>query len=197
MGATGSRQDLRQASESLTMLRQSVEALHNSYQTIVLMVLQSLALNRLGGADEALDILRQAIQLAKPGGWVYPFVESGPPMAELLERLTHQNGAGDYPRRVLDQFPRPGRSPPDTAAANPRDLIGHDAGLTEPLTRREVDVLELLAQRLQTKEIATRLFVSPETVKTHLKNLYQKLGVKNRREASVKAAAMVARRGDT
>ena len=86
------------------MLRQSTEALNNTYQTIELLVLQSLALERLGSADEALDVLRQAIKLAEPGGWVHPFVELGSPMAELLERLVDRKEVSDC---------RPKRSPPN------------------------------------------------------------------------------------
>ncbi|MBW2439200.1 MAG: response regulator [Deltaproteobacteria bacterium] len=59
--------------------------------------------------------------------------------------------------------------------------------LVEPLTNRELDVLELLAQRLSNQEIAEKMFVSITTVKTHLQNIYGKLGVSKRREAVEKA----------
>jgi len=186
MVATGSHENLEQASELCGTLHQSVEAVHNTYQMIEILVLQCIALGKQGRIDEALKVLQQVIKLAEPGTWIRPFVELGRPMAELLERLVDRKGGSDYLQLVLDKFPGPGQQPAGTAADS-------ETWLAEPLTRRELDVLELLAQRLQTKEIAARLFVSPETVKSHLKNLYQKLDVKNRREAAIKAAEILSR----
>jgi len=137
--------------------------------------------------------LQQVIKLAEPGGWVYPFVESGRPIAELLERLADQKGISNHVHLVLNKFPTHEQQPTGTTADASRITTGSGARGVEPLTCREFDVLELLAQRLQTKEIAARLFVSPETVKSHLKNLYQKIDVKNRRDAAIKAAEIVSR----
>jgi LuxR family maltose regulon positive regulatory protein len=197
MVATGSRESLQQAGEMLARLRQSAEALRNIYQSIDLLVLQSLALEKLGRTDEALEVLQQAVKLAQAGGWIRPFVELGRPMAELLERLADQKGVSDYVHLVLDKFPTHDEQPAGTAAGESRTSADSGVWLAEPLTKREFDVLQLLAQRLQTKEIAAKLFVSPETVKAHLKHLYQKLDVKNRREAAIKAAEILSRRRDT
>lgn len=79
---------------------------------------------------------------------------------------------------MVQDVPEPQAAP--TISAGPQPLV-------EPLTNRELDVLELLAQRLQNKEIAEKLFISDETVKGHLKNIYQKLNVSKRREAVEKA----------
>jgi LuxR family maltose regulon positive regulatory protein len=177
--ATGSETDLRKATGLLEILRPAAEALRNTCQTIEILVLQSVALKKQGRSDEAFEVLEQTLALAEPGGWFYPFVESGPPMADLLKRAMKQGTHGDYAREILATF--------GARASRPVTDAGQ---LVEPLTNREEEILELLDLRLRDKEIATRLCVSTETVKSHLRNLYQKLGVRNRREAVTKARSL-------
>ena len=64
------------------------------------------------------------------------------------------------------------------------------AAMIEPLSRREQEILELLAQRMTAKEIAQKLVVSDQTVKRHRVNVYQKLGVHTRRDAIAAAVAL-------
>lgn len=66
----------------------------------------------------------------------------------------------------------------------------NNSDILNSLTNREFTILKLLMLRLQSKEIAKKLFVSTETVKSHLKNIYQKLNVNNRREAAIKASEL-------
>jgi ATP/maltotriose-dependent transcriptional regulator MalT len=68
--------------------------------------------------------------------------------------------------------------------------------LVDPLTNRELDILELLSQRLSNKEISAKLFISPNTVKKHLDNMYGKLNVGSRRQAVEKAKKIGILSGD-
>jgi ATP/maltotriose-dependent transcriptional regulator MalT len=152
-----------------------------------------------------LDALKDVLGLAEAGGWIRPFVESGAPLADLLKELRKQDVTVDYINRILAAFPEPESKPPlpDLGATNddrefeaealtpiekPKSKIQNS--LIEPLTNRELDVLELLAQRLQNNEIAEKLVISPATVKSHLESIYQKLNVSKRREAVDKANAL-------
>jgi LuxR family maltose regulon positive regulatory protein len=196
--AAGTDEDLGKALELLGVLRQQVETPNFTCQTIEIMVLQSMALEKIGNANEALTVLEEVVALAEPRGWVHPFVELGSPMADLLKRLLKQNIAVDYIGKLLAAFgedetgspslPVP-LSPSPQVSLSPSHPIPQP--LVEPLTNRELDILDLLAQRLQNKEIADKLFISPETVKTHLNNIYQKLSVTNRRNAVEKAKKLV------
>jgi len=200
--AAGSEQSLSDATRLLQSIRDLCADRRFTYQIIEVAVLQSLALEKLGHSNEALTALEEAVSLAGPGGWIRPFVEAGPLMAELLKRLQEQNLAVDYIDKIVAAFrddeqaavpdafgsktaeKRPlsplSPNPPVSSSPRPQPLV-------DPLTNRELRILELLAQRLQNKEIAEELFISPATVKSHLKNIYQKVQVSNRREAVTRA----------
>lgn len=122
--------------------------------------------------DEALVFLAEALTLAEPEGYVRTFVDLGEPMAALLQEATARGMATEYVRKLL-------------AASAP--LHPSPSALIETLSERELDVLRLLAEGQTNQEIAQALCVSVNTVKTHLKNVYGKLGVNTRREAAAKA----------
>lgn len=188
----GREADLIKGAELLRTIREQTEAAGFTCQSIEVAVLHSLLLDRQGKTENALQSLRETIAAATPGRWVRPFVELGAPMAALLERLAQQAGMTGHMRRILDRFGERQTQPQDAVADQTRSSTRKPRWSGEPLTNRELDILELVARRLQNKEIAGRLFVSPETVKTHLKHLYQKLGVSNRREAAAKAGEILA-----
>ena len=118
-------------------------------------------------------------------------------MAKMLERLKHQTGFTDYVDLILENFKKIKAQSPKITSAKLRTIPDSTTRLIEALTNRELDILELLVQRMQNKEMAERLFVSSETVKTHLKHLYQKLGVNNRREAAAIAKDILASQNQT
>lgn len=130
--------------------------------------------------DQALELLAGALAQAEPEGYVRTFLDLGEPMAVLLDQALARNVAPVYVRRLLRAF---------AAASQPRQdhLAASLTGLAENLTQREIEVLRLLAGRLTNQEIAAKLYVSGNTVKTHLAAIYGKLGARDRREAITRA----------
>jgi LuxR family maltose regulon positive regulatory protein len=143
---------------------------------IEILILQALALQALNKKTSALKVLERALALAEPGGYVRVFVDEGPSIAILLEKLLNEKA--DVPRAYVKKL---------LSSFRLNKLIKTDDGLVERLSERELEVLRLLANGLSNKKITETLFVSLSTVKTHLRNIYGKLNVHSRTEAIVKA----------
>jgi len=162
-----------EASDLLARLLEAAEAGGRTGAVIETLVVQSLALHQHGDLPAALAALGRALTLAEPEGHVRVFIDEGAPMAELLRAAAAHGAAAAYARQLLDSI--------DGAPAPRR--TASDGGLVEPLSERELDVLRLLATDLSGPEIARHLVVSLNTVRTHTKNIYAKLGVNSRRAA--------------
>jgi LuxR family maltose regulon positive regulatory protein len=187
--AEGSAASLREAVGNLHHFEQVKEARHNTRQLIDILLLQALACHKQEHADEALATLERAVTLAHPGGWIRPFVELGPMMVGLLEELRRQGVAPVYITQILTAFPTKdeGRK---TDTGTLAFVARPSSSLVEPLTNRELEVLELMAQRMTNKEIAAQLVVSVGTVKNHAYKINQKLNARGRRQAVAKATSL-------
>jgi LuxR family maltose regulon positive regulatory protein len=160
----------------LERLQAAAEDGERGASVIEVLVLLALARQSQRELPAALGALDRAVALAQPEGFVRLFADEGPPMAALLKVLMRQASAHDYARRLLGAMTND----------KPRD----QQGLVEPLSDRELDVLRLLATDLDGPDIARQLFVSLNTMRTHTKNIYAKLGVTNRRAAVSQAQAL-------
>jgi LuxR family transcriptional regulator, maltose regulon positive regulatory protein len=133
-----------------------------------------------GDDDTALNRLEDALAAAAPWSLRHPFLTHGAGLRPLLERRVERGTV--VPAFAVDLLQRIAAAPGAPAAAR-RALI-------DPLTDRERTILRYLGSTLSNADIAAELYVSVNTVKTHQRSLYRKLGVDNRREAVVRARAL-------
>jgi LuxR family transcriptional regulator, maltose regulon positive regulatory protein len=176
---------LRAALGLLERLLQAAEVGNRTGSVIEILLLQALAHHAQGGRPRALASLERALALAEPEGYVQVFVDEGQPMRFLIldsglriekqKRDQNQKTAG-YVEKLLAALTQP-----TTRLPSPTD--NRPSAMVEPLSERELEVLKLLGTELSGPEIARELSVSLNTVRTHTKNIYSKLGANNRRAA--------------
>jgi LuxR family maltose regulon positive regulatory protein len=181
---------MRDVSRLLERLLIAAEQGERTGSVIEILVLQALAHYARGDVISAVSALEHAARLADPEGYVRVFAEHGPPMVALLRLLADRHPTWTYVRALLAAAatPEPVVALPHMSAPPvPEPVSG---GVVDPLSERELQVLRLLATDLNGPDVARRLVVSVNTLRTHTRNIYAKLGVNNRRAAVRRAGEL-------
>lgn len=166
-----------QPDQALVILEQALADLKGwpSFDTVRIYTLRALACHAKGDENLALTALQHALELGEPENRIMTFVREGAAMEKLLHLALVKGIAPPFVQRLLAAFEaRRKQTPSPTISAT---------SLIEPLSARELEVLELLAQGHADKHIAEILVLSRGTVHKHLENIYQKLDVHSRTEA--------------
>jgi LuxR family maltose regulon positive regulatory protein len=173
----------------LSPLRQLMEAKGWQDERLKVMVFQAVVHHAHGEKDKAVQLLSDALALAEPCGFIRLFVDEGEPMrvaiSEFRLSIGKQPRSQDhkllgYVDKLLAAFAQPAAMP-QSKIENPK------SEMLEPLSQRELEVLQLVAQGLSNHEIGERLFLALDTVKGHNRNIYSKLQVQRRTEAIARA----------
>jgi LuxR family maltose regulon positive regulatory protein len=156
------------------------------------LVLQALVLQAQNKTEQAITTLAQALSLAEPEGYVLTFVNEGQPMIALLLKVldAQQKGHPALLHRISPAYIH------KLLAALSKDTLlqsteatrqGIEQPLVEPLSARELEVLQRIAAGKSNQAIAQEFIISLGTIKTHINNIYGKLNVHSRTQAIARA----------
>jgi LuxR family maltose regulon positive regulatory protein len=175
-------ESVEEARKLLVKMDRKMAEINRKCLRVEILCLLSLVYMRQGNGTRAFEQLETALTISEPHGWIRTFLDLGKPMLELLI-MYHRATGHHHSRRVLQSCLREhgekDQSSADTGAASQ----GRQKSPSVALTRREIEIIMLLATGQSNNEIAARLYVAPVTIKKHLQNIYKKLRVKNRLEA--------------
>ena len=143
---------------------------------------QAVIVKSMGDTQTALQILEQALILGKEESFVRTFLDEGEPMVQLLYEAAANGIVPEYTGQLLAAY-----TSPETSSESLKSEYKDQIEMVEPLSEREVEVLELIAEGFSNQEIATRLHISLSTVKGHTSNIYGKLAVNKRTQAVARA----------
>jgi LuxR family maltose regulon positive regulatory protein len=178
------------AEEILSHLSAEAEAGGRSGAFIEILALLAGVLSAKGERQKALTLLIKGLTLAQPEGFMRIFLDEGEPMRQMLAAVARKwttstdkapERLADYVARLLAAFPEG----PLTEIV--RQTLHQESGLIEPLTPRELEVLQLLAAGDSNRAIAGKLFITVSAVKKHTGNIFGKLSVNSRTQAAARA----------
>jgi LuxR family transcriptional regulator, maltose regulon positive regulatory protein len=172
---------ISEAVELLERLLKAAEERGGIGSVIEILVLQAIAYQAQGDLPAALLPLQYALALAEPEGYVRMFLDEGSSMLQLLREASAREIMPDYTGKLLAAFEaekRKSEDKPDLPPAEP---------LIDPLSQRELKILQLIAQGLSNREIGERLFLALDTIKGHNRKIFDKLQVQSRTEAIARA----------
>jgi LuxR family maltose regulon positive regulatory protein len=168
--------DARGAIDALAPVLAGAAPIVADFSMVNALILDARAHLTLGETDAAEDDLERALDLAEPEGLILPFLIA--PASDLLQRHPrHRTAHAALLGHVLDVL----------AGSTVSTWSGDLSEPQEALTETELRVLRYLPSNLSAPEIAGEMFVSTSTVKTHMRHLYEKLGVHRRTEAVERA----------
>ena len=170
---------LGQVVKLLVELRQELEISGRIGPWLEVLVLQALTHQLQAEIEPAATMLRQALELAEPAGYIRLFLDEGEPMLSLLRQIAASGPTPAYLDRLLAAFTAEKSIIPPSSFILPP--------LIEPLSERELEILQLIAAGLSNRQIADALILTVGSVKWHLNNIYGKLGVGSRTQAVAEA----------
>jgi LuxR family maltose regulon positive regulatory protein len=172
--------DSAMALEILATLRGQMQAKGWVDELLKVMVLQAVAYHVGGETGQALQVLGESLAMAEEEGFIRSFIDEDTPMAQLLAKAALRGIAPDYVRKLLAAFAAEEQKIGKSASSSARPLI-------EPLSQRELEILQLIARGLSNRAISERLFLALSTVKGHNRVIFDKLQVQSRTEAISRA----------
>jgi LuxR family maltose regulon positive regulatory protein len=166
----------KEALDGISKLLEGAEAVWRTASLIELQVLRAIAYQGMGDTPNALEALRKGLVLARPEEYTRVFLDEGPAINELLRYAGSRGIESKYAAMILEGVNQETAS----TAKEAQPLI-------DPLSERELEILNLLAKGCTNQEIAEQLIIAVGTVKAHTVNIFRKLNVNRRMQAVTRA----------
>jgi len=185
--------DLKKINEAENLLEKLIDRGHSlkNYNFLIQTILLQSFLYKVKGDDKlAIKKLEEVLTLAEPGGFIRIFLDLGGQMQAMIEDLNKKRPENIYLGEIANAFKQEDKMTHKIQQKKSTTLETYKVNAIDMLTKKEVNLLQLVAEGYQNKEIADKLFLADGTIKTYLYRIYNKLNVNNRTGALRKATEL-------